>query len=68
MKAEKASLQFKRSLYVVKDIKEGEKFTSENLRVIRPGDGLAPKYYEKILGKTAKEDINRATALTWDLL
>jgi pseudaminic acid synthase len=68
LKAEKASLQFKRSLYVVKDIKEGEKFTTENIRVIRPGDGLPPKYYDKVLGKTAKEDIKRATALTWNLL
>jgi N-acetylneuraminate synthase len=66
--AENASLQFKRSLYVVEDIKEGEKFTPENTRVIRPGDGLPPKYYENILGKTAKVDIERATALTWDLL
>lgn len=65
---EKGSLRFKRSLYVVKDIKEGEKFTPENLRVIRPGDGLPPKYYEKTIGKTAKMDIKRATALTWDLL
>lgn len=68
LKDEKGSLRFKRSLYVVKDIKEGEKFTQENVRVIRPGDGLPPKYYEKVLGITAKKVIKRGTALTWDLL
>jgi sialic acid synthase SpsE len=68
LKDEKGSLRFKRSLYAVKDIKKGEEFTPDNLRVIRPGDGLPPKYYEKIIGKTAKVDIKRATALTWDLL
>lgn len=68
LKDEKGSLRFKRSLYVVKDMKKGEIFTSENLRVIRPGDGLPPKYYERIIGKTAKNDIERATALTWDIL
>lgn len=65
---EKGSLRFKRSLYVVKGIKKGEELTPENVRVIRPGDGLPPKYFEKVIGKTAKQDIKRATALTWDLI
>lgn len=67
-KSEKSSLRFKRSLYAVKDIKKGEEFTKENIRVIRPGDGLEPQYYEIILGKKAKQDIKFATPLTWDLL
>lgn len=67
-KSEKSSLRFKRSLYAVKDIKKGEEFTKENIRVIRPGDGLEPQYYEIILGKKAKQDIKFATPLTWDVL
>ena len=67
-KAEENSLRYKRSVYVVEDLKEGELFTKENLRVIRPGDGLAPKYYEKILGRRASRSIKRATPMSWDLL
>lgn len=66
--AEKKSLRFKRSLYVVKDVKAGEKFTADNLRVIRPGDGMQPKFYETILGKTASRDIKAGTPLTWEVL
>lgn len=61
--SEKKSLSFKRSVYVVKDIKAGEIFTEENIRVIRPGDGLAPKHYEKILGRKSSIDIARGTPL-----
>ena len=68
LKEENASLRFKRSIYIVKDIKAGDKFTSENLRVIRPGDGMQPKYFEKILGRKARTDIKRGTPLTWELL
>lgn len=65
---EKKSLQFKRSLYVVKDISRGEPFTNENLRVIRPGDGLPPRFYETVLGKIARNDINAGTPLTWEMV
>jgi pseudaminic acid synthase len=68
LKEENASLRFKRSIYIVKDIRAGEKFTSENVRVIRPGDGMQPKYFEKILGRKAKTDMERGTPLTWELL
>ncbi len=66
--AEKKSLRFKRSLYVVKDVKAGDTFTTDNLRVIRPGDGMQPKYYETILGKKASQDIKAGTPLTWEVL
>jgi len=63
-KAEEKSLQFKRSIYVVKDISVGEEFTTDNLRVIRPGDGLAPKFYEQALGKKANRSWKRGTPFT----
>lgn len=65
---EKKSLRFKRSVYVTKDIKAGEVFTTDNLRVIRPGDGMEPKYYEILIGKTAKIDIKLGTPITWEML
>ncbi|MDQ0161937.1 pseudaminic acid synthase [Aeribacillus alveayuensis] len=65
---EKASLKFRRSLYVAKDIKQGEKFNKENIRVVRPGYGLAPKYYERLIGKEAKQDIKAGTPLSWEFL
>jgi N-acetylneuraminate synthase len=65
---ERKSLNFKRSIYVVKDIRSGEKFSEENIRVIRPGDGLAPKFFESILGKRASADINTGTPLKFDLV
>jgi pseudaminic acid synthase len=67
-KAEEKSLTFKRSLFVVKDIKEGEKFTKENIRAIRPGTGLPPKFYDMALEKTSKFNIAAGTPLTWELL
>lgn len=66
--AEKASLQFRRSLYVTADIKAGERFTAENLRAIRPGLGLPPKYLEVFLGRSAGRDLKKGTPLDWDML
>lgn len=53
---EKASLKFRRSIYVSKDIQEGEPFTKENIKIVRPGYGLEPKYYEHVLQTYAKKD------------
>lgn len=64
-KQQKESRQCTRSLFVVKDIKEGEMFTSENIRSIRPGIGLHTKYYGDILGKTAKKDLPKGTPMRW---
>ncbi len=65
--AEKGNVKFRRSLYAVKDIKKGETFTAENMRSIRPGFGLAPKYYETVLGAVASQEIKQGTALSQDL-
>lgn len=65
---EQKSLQFRRTLYVVENIKKGETFTSKNIRAIRPGRGLLPKYKEVILGKVAREEIKRGTPVNWDLI
>jgi N-acetylneuraminate synthase len=65
--SELKSVMFKRSIYVVKDIEEGEELTSENLRIIRPGDGLQPKYYENVLGKVVKSEVKKGTPLSFDL-
>lgn len=57
-----------RSLFVVEDIQEGELLTSDNIRSIRPGDGLHTKYYEEVLGKTAKMALKKGTPLAWELI
>ena len=60
------SLMFKRSIYIVKDIQQGEKFNYENLRIIRPGDGLHPRYFEQLIGNTARVSLAKGTPLSWD--
>lgn len=62
---QKRSRERARSLYVVKDVKQGDAFTPENVRSIRPGYGLHTKYYEDILGKHATMDLKKGTALAW---
>lgn len=57
-----------RSLFAVKDIREGEMLTPENIRSIRPGGGLHTMYYEEVLGKTARCEIKRGTPLAWGLI
>ena len=64
---EQENVKFRRSLFVVKDIKKGEKLTQENVRSIRPGYGMAPKHYDEVLGKCANRDIKRGTPLQYDL-
>lgn len=65
---EKASLQFRRSLYVAEDVKAGETFTERNVRRVRPGHGLPPKFLKVFLGREASRDIAKGTPVTWDLL
>lgn len=66
--AERSSVVFRRSLYVVEDVAVGEIFTSCNVRSIRPGYGIAPKHLDSVLGKKAKSNIARGTALSWDVI
>ena len=67
-KSENYSLQFRRSIYAVSDIKKGEKFTKKNLRVIRPGFGIQPVYFEKLINKNSPSDIRCETPLKKSLL
>ena len=62
---EEKSRKFRRSIFAVKDIAEGEKFTEENIRIIRPGYGLIPKYYNYVVGKKASQNIEKGTPLDW---
>ncbi len=66
--SEKKSLTFKRSIYVVEDIKSGESFTDKNIKIIRPGLGIQPKYFDVFIGKKASKDIKKGTALSFDHL
>jgi N-acetylneuraminate synthase len=66
--AEKKSLVFRRSIYVSRDVKAGEVFGPDNLRIVRPGDGLAPRDYASILGRAAKQDVMKGTPMSWDLV
>lgn len=66
--AEKGNVKFRRSLYVVKDIKAGEVLTEAHVRSIRPGFGLAPKFHNQIIGKRAASDLAKGTALSFDLI
>lgn len=65
---EAKSRVFRRSLFVVKDMKEGEVFSEENLRSIRPGDGLLPRHFRAVTGRKASKDIERGTPLIWELI
>ena len=65
---EEASLNFRRSLYIVKDAKAGEVLSRENLRPIRPGFGLKPKHFEALLGRQLVQDAEAGTPMSWDLV
>lgn len=67
-KQEESSIVFRRSIFCVEDIHKGEKLTPDNIRVIRPGYGLAPKHYSEVLGQTALREIKRGTPLTFGMI
>lgn len=66
--AEEYNKHFRPSIWVTKDIKKGDKFKKENIRCVRPGNGLSPKHYEKILGLRAKAYIEAYTPMSWGLV
>ena len=66
--AEQASVQFRRSLYVVQDMKAGDVLTSDNVRAIRPGLGLSPKFYDTVLGMSVKKKVAKGTPLNWEIV
>lgn len=67
-KGEASSRVFRRSLFAIKDIEQGEEFSPQNIASIRPGDGLHPRYYNTLLGKFAKQRIPNGSPLTWKLI
>lgn len=66
--AEQKSLVFRRSLYIAEDVKAGDVLTPINLRVVRPGNGLHPRFYEQMLGKQVRQDLKKGTPLSFDLV
>jgi N-acetylneuraminate synthase len=68
LEQEKPSLMFRRSLYIVQDLQPGDVLTPKNLRRIRPGHGLPPKYYDLLLGRPVRKAVRRGTPVTWDLV
>jgi len=67
LKVEKSKI-FARSLFITKDVKAGEIITEENVRSIRPGNGLHPRYYKEILGKRFRKDLEKGTPISWELI
>ena len=68
LEAEKGSTVFQRSLYIAEDMKKGDVLNNKNLRIVRPGLGLAPKYYEIFLGKKVNQDVSKGTAVKWEII
>ncbi len=67
-KAEQKSLAFRRSVYIAEDVAAGEVLTAKNLRIVRPGHGLAPKHYDMLLGRRASRALKAGTPATWDVV
>lgn len=65
---EHASLHFRRSIYIAADVNAGEALTRQNLRIVRPGFGLAPKHYENLIGRCVNRDLPMGTAMDWDYI
>ena len=68
VEAEKSSLAFRRSLYIAEDMKKGDELTKKNLRIVRPGLGLPPKYYDVIIGRKVNRNVKKGTAVEWGMV
>jgi len=66
--AEKKSLIFRRSLYIAEDMKKGDVLNEKNLRIVRPSMGLAPKYYDILLGRKVNRNVKKGTAVKWAII
>jgi N-acetylneuraminate synthase len=66
--AEHSSIRFRRSLYVVEDLVAGQELSEQNLRAVRPGEGLPPKYLESLIGRKVNRSVSKGTPVTWDML
>lgn len=66
--AEKMSIVFRRSIYIVEDVEKGEEISERNIRRIRPGLGLPPKHFNDVLGQHFSKNLKRGTPLSWDLI
>jgi N-acetylneuraminate synthase len=65
---ERKSMVFRRSLYICKDLKAGDVLSRENVRAIRPGHGLAPKFFDLVMGKRVNRDVKRGEGLEWGMI
>lgn len=63
---EQASLKYRRSIYISRDVKAGELITAENIRIVRPGFGIAPKYYDILIGRRVNKDLSKGSAMSWE--
>ncbi len=68
LKDEEKSLDLRRSLYITQDMQKGDFFSKDNLRPIRPGLGLPPKYYDVLIGKQVNQDVRKGTPMSWKLI
>jgi N-acetylneuraminate synthase len=66
--AEKESLTFRRSLYIAENMQKGDILNEKNMRIVRPGLGLPPKYYDILLGRKVSQDVKKGTAVGWNLI
>jgi len=65
---EKASIKYRRSIYISRDVKEGEQLNAENIKIVRPGFGIAPKYYDLVIGRRVNKNLPKGTAMSWELI